>query len=403
MALDHHPVQNSEVYLLNSSHAPSIPPPSPPSPATPCEREMSPPLDDILTITPPEVGESGPSFAQRLSNAVHVLGTEATALSCLTRLYQTDPVARDGFNLAVEAITRFKGDKGKLVISGVGKSGHIAKKLVATMNSLAIHATYLHPTEALHGDLGKVGKHDTILLITFSGKTPELLSLLPHFDSSLPIIVMTSHIRPSTCEIVKHRPDAILLPAPIHESETFSFGVSAPTTSTTVALALGDALAVVISSELHHSVASVFLQNHPGGAIGAAAADKGPSKVADLATRFESIPQVPNGSSTGAHILMSAYQSETGWVRHSDDIIIPPRRIKRLQPCDMDEPATCIKGLLVPSKEWVEIPADIDLPQAVEWIQALQDTSSGYGDDAILAAVLDGEVVGFVEVGELFA
>jgi D-arabinose 5-phosphate isomerase GutQ len=334
---------------------------------------------------------------------VHVLGTEATALSCLSRLYETDPVARGGFNSAVEAISRFKGDKGKLVISGVGKSGHIAKKLVATMNSLKIHATYLHPTEALHGDLGKVGKHDTILLITFSGKTPELLSLLPHFDLSLPLIVMTSHTHPSTCEIVKHRPDTILLPAPIHKSETDSFGFSAPTTSTTMALALGDALAVVISTELHINVAAVFSQNHPGGAIGQAF--KGPQKISDLAIQLTAIPEVGKNSMTGAHILMSAYLSETGWVRHGEDVVVPPRRIKRMLPLDMDEPAMMIDGLMVPSNEWVPIPAETDLPQAKQWIKSMRRTApsgeSKYSDDAILVIMVDGEVSGVMEIGEL--
>lgn len=334
---------------------------------------------------------------------MHVLGTEATALSCLSRLYETDPVARGGFNSAVEAISRFKGDKGKLVISGVGKSGHIAKKLVATMNSLKIHATYLHPTEALHGDLGKVGKHDTILLITFSGKTPELLSLLPHFDPSLPLIVMTSHTHPSTCEIVKHRPDTILLPAPIHKSETDSFGFSAPTTSTTMALALGDALAVVISTELHINVAAVFSQNHPGGAIGQAF--KGPQKISDLAIQLTAIPEVGKNSMTGAHILMSAYLSETGWVRHGEDVVVPPRRIKRMLPLDMDEPAMMIDGLMVPSNEWVPIPAETDLPQAKQWIKSMRRTApsgeSKYSDDAILVIMVDGEVSGVMEIGEL--
>lgn len=138
----------------------------------------------------------------------------------------------------------------------------------STMNSLKIHAAYLHPTEALHGDPGKVGKHDTILLISYSGKTPELISLLPHFDLSLPLIVMTSHTRPSTCEIFKHRPDSILLPAPVHRTETESFGFSAPTTSTTIALALGDALAIAVSKGLHADVGAVLLRNHPGGVIG---------------------------------------------------------------------------------------------------------------------------------------
>lgn len=404
MALDHRPVQNSEVYLLHSSHASSIPPPSPPSPATPltpCERELLPPLDDLVSITPPETQEKAPSFDQRLSNAVHVLGTEATALSCLTRLYETDPVAREGFNSAVEAITRFEGDKGKLVICGVGKSGHIAKKLVATMNSLKIHATYLHPTEALHGDLGKVGEYDTILLITFSGKTPELLTLIPHFDPSLPLIVLTSHTHPSTCEIVKQRPDTILLPAPIHKSETDSFGVSAPTTSTTMALALGDALAVVISAELHPSVAAVFSKNHPGGAIGEAF--NGPQKVSDLAIVFIGIPEVGR-TCTGAHILMSAYRSESGWIRYGE-ALASPRRIERLHPAHMDESAMKIQGLMVPSTEWITMPANTDLVHAKEWIQNMRRTALGgatkYSDDSILVTIEDDEVSGVLEIGEL--
>jgi D-arabinose 5-phosphate isomerase GutQ len=408
MAMDHHPVQNSEVYLLGSSHAPSVPPPSPPSPPTPCERALSPPLDDLMSMTPPESQQSlhgSPTCSQRLSNAVHVLGTEATALSCLTRLYETDPIAQGGFNSAVEAITRFRGDKGKLVICGVGKSGHIAKKLVATMNSLKIHATFLHPTEALHGDLGKVGKHDTILLITFSGKTPELISLLPHFDASLPLIIMTSHTHPSTCEIIRHRPDTILLPAPIHKSETECFGFNAPTTSTTMALALGDALAVVISNELHINVQAVFSQNHPGGAIGQAI--KKAQKISDVALSLEDIPEIGVGAITGAHIIMSGYRSQSGWVRSGHDIVVAPRRIKRLQPDDMDEPATCIPGLMVPQKDWIEISAETSLLEAKEWVLSMRSSVVGgeskYGDDAILAAISDCKVSGVMEIGELMA
>ncbi|CAL3967686.1 hypothetical protein PZA11_003923 [Diplocarpon coronariae] len=408
MTVDHHPVQNSEVYLLHAPHTPSAPPPSPPSPATPCRRSLSPPLDDLMSMTPPELSLRCPSSCTRLSNAVHVLGTEATALSCLTRLYETEPIARGGFDAAVEAITRFRGDKGKLVISGVGKSGHIAKKLVATMNSLKIHATYLHPTEALHGDLGKVGKHDTILLITFSGKTPELLSLLPHLDATLPLIIMTSHTHPSTCEIIRQRPDAILLPAPIHKSETECFGFNAPTTSTTMALALGDALAVVISNELHINVQAVFSQNHPGGAIGQAISTvpvpptsqnenqtRSPTqKLADLALPLSLIPDVSHAAVTGAHILLAAYKSKSGWVRYGENVVVPPRRIERLAPDDMEEPASCISGLMVSRREWILVPAEMGVQQAREWVVDKDD-----GD--LLATVVEGMVVGILEVGSM--
>jgi D-arabinose 5-phosphate isomerase GutQ len=357
-------------------------------------------MDDLMSMTPFEISDPEPSYNQRLSNAVHVLGTEATALSCLTRLYETDPVARGGFNAAVEAITRFKGDKGKLVISGVGKSGHIAKKLVATMNSLKIHATYLHPTEALHGDLGKVGKHDTILLITFSGKTPELLSLIPHFDSSLPLIVLTSHTHPSTCEIVKRRPDTILLPAPIHRSETDSFGFPAPTTSTTMALAIGDALAVVISNELHIDVAAVFSRYHPGGALGAAA--RAPALTA-RAVRFRDIPDLAGAQVTGVEVLLAGYRSASGWVRQGEERLMSPRSIKRLQPAHMGEAAGEIAGLVVARRKWIAVPAATGVSGAREWIERMRRTALGgeYADDMILVLMDDDEAVGVMEVGDL--
>ncbi|CZT41806.1 related to arabinose 5-phosphate isomerase [Rhynchosporium secalis] len=403
MNLDHQPVQNSEVYLMHKSHNQPVLPPSPHSPSSPCERSLSPPLDDLMSMTPPELSDScSVPFNGRLSNAVHVLGTEATALSCLTRLYETEPVARSGFDLAVEAITRFRGEKGQLVICGIGKSGHIAKKLVATMNSLKIRSTYLHPTEALHGDLGVIGRHDTILLITFSGKTPELLELLPHFDEKLPLIIMTSHTHPSTCEIIKRRPDGILLPAPIHKSETDSFGFNAPTTSTTVALALGDALAVVISNELHLNVQAVFSHNHPGGAIGQAVQE--PKKISDLTILFETIPEIDYRKTTGAHVLMAAYKSPSGWVRLGDDMVLPPRRISGLQSDDLDELATCISGLMVPSKEWIQVEGDTSISSAQEWVRSRRSSGERkLSDDVVLAMMVEGEVAGVIEVGTLMA
>jgi D-arabinose 5-phosphate isomerase GutQ len=276
MAMDRQPIQNSEVYLLGANlqvHARAHPPQTPPPASqTPCETYgTSSTPENAMPGTPPILPDLTSRSDKRLATAVHVLGTEATALSHLTRLYTTDPVAREGFHQAVEIATYCMEHRGKIVICGVGKSGCVSKKLVATMNSLGIAAIFLHPTDALHGDLGKIADRDIILLISFSGRTPELLQLLPHFSSSLPLLVVTSHTRPDACAIFNQRPDAILLPAPIHESESISFGVPTPTTSTTVALALGDALAIAVSDEIHLSVAEVFLKHHPGGAIGQAA------------------------------------------------------------------------------------------------------------------------------------
>lgn len=396
MALDH-PIQNSEVYLLAAPHPSSMPPPSPPSPATPCE-ELSASIGDLASITPPEPDETCANTNTRLSNAVHVLSTEAASLSQLTMLYETDPIARAGFNLAVETITRYGGRKGKLIVCGVGKSGHISNKLVATLTSLKIPAVFLHPTEALHGDLGTVDEHDTILFISNSGKTGELLALLPHFDPSLPTIIMTSHTHPSNCEIINQRPGTILLPAPLHISETEAFGVNAPTISTTMALALGDALAIAVSRELHSDIQSVFHKNHPGGAIGAAIA----KKLSDIAISLIDMPEITS-TLTASQVVLSAYHSSTGWVRQGGDIIISPRRIKNLSAMEMEEPATCVPGLMVPKSEWICVSADLDLAEAVEWVKNMRASvgEAKFSDDAILVTMDEGEACGVLEIGEL--
>ena len=123
---------------------------------------LSPPLSPLVSeripqspITPPST-DTDPQDDAALASAVHVLSTEATALSCLARLYQTDPEARTGFVDAVAAICKSCSHGGKLVVSGVGKSGKIGEKLVSTLNSLGVLSVFLHPVEALHGDLGVI-------------------------------------------------------------------------------------------------------------------------------------------------------------------------------------------------------------------------------------------------------
>jgi D-arabinose 5-phosphate isomerase GutQ len=115
-------------------------------------------------------------------------------------------------------------------------------------------------------------QNDAIMFISYSGKTGELMALLDHIPTHTPIIAVTSHTHPSNCPLLSERPDAILLPAPIHELEEVSFGVCAPTTSTTVTIAVGDMLALTIAEAMHQEeTKSVFKKNHPGGAIGAKA------------------------------------------------------------------------------------------------------------------------------------
>lgn len=108
------------------------------------------------------------------------------------------------------------------------------------------------------------------MFISYSGKTAELMALLDHIPSDTPILAITSHTKPSECPLLRSRPRSILLPAPIHELEEVSFGVCAPTTSTTVTIAVGDMLALTLAEALHQDdTKTVFRRNHPGGAIGA--------------------------------------------------------------------------------------------------------------------------------------
>ncbi|KAI1749517.1 SIS domain-containing protein [Xylaria castorea] len=410
--VEHHPVHNSEVYLLGLAPRPSVPPPSPPSPLTPTDAGSSTPIEH-LCLDSASISEDAEEVSERakrrVTGAIHVLNTEATALRSLTQLYKTDATAAEGFDAAVDAIVRQCGEKGKLVVTGVGKSGHIGKKLVATFNSLGLPSTFLHPTEALHGDLGQVGRRDAVLFITFSGKTAELLALLPHVDPALPVVVLTAHARPQDCELIRRRPGAILLPAPIHESETVSFGISAPTTSTTVALALGDALAVVVSQELHASVSSVFARNHPGGAIGAAfRKQQPPGTMRELAVPIAEVLSVPGEAAdlSGADVLKAGYESPSGWVGVGDALACPAR-IRRLDTSLMARRLADLSDLLVPRSEWISIGADTRISQAARWIKdplLAPDYGEAFcGEDSILAVVdSDGDVIGVLEAGELF-
>ncbi|KAH6840628.1 hypothetical protein B0I37DRAFT_219437 [Chaetomium sp. MPI-CAGE-AT-0009] len=438
-------VQNSEVYVLRQ--VPPFPPLSPPSPITPAEDFDDAPID-ARSLKQPDIAVCGKRLAieERLSRAVHVIATETAALQNLTHLYSSDRCARDGFTRAVDTIIGRHGNGGKLVVIGVGKSGHIAKKLVATFNSFAITAVFLHPTEALHGDLGQISRYDTLLMITFSGKTPELLTLLPHLDMSLPLILLTSHTRPETCDLIRHRPDTILLPAPVHESETASFGVAAPTTSTTVALTVGDALAVVVSRELFPSVASVFSRNHPGGAIGAAfwkqqqqqspATQPPPTPrqqqqqpppqltvnpaptIRTLMVPLHTIPTLqpqsplttttsPPTPLTGLDVLRAGYASPSGWVwvtppptsssstnnASRDGGVVSPRRIRRMDNADLaralddDDKA----GLVTPRGAFVSIAADTSVQAAVEWVRGLRAAGAGGEGEGEGENAVDGE------------
>ncbi len=161
----------------------------------------------------------------------------------------------------VNAINLIMESKGRVVVTGMGKSGHIARKISATMASTGTPAIFLHPGEAIHGDLGMVTGDDVVLAISKSGETREVLNMLPSLKriGAKVIAIVGEH----NSTLAKN--SDVILDASV-EKEACPLGL-APTTSTTVALALGDALAVDLLS-CHHFTKDQFAIFHPGGSLG---------------------------------------------------------------------------------------------------------------------------------------
>lgn len=163
----------------------------------------------------------------------------------------------DKFQKAVELAFECKG---KLIITGVGKSGHIAAKIAATLASTGTPSFFLHPTEALHGDLGMISTSDTVVAISFSGESSELLAILPHIKRrGIKIIGMAK-----SGSSLHHLSDEFMSLDIIKEACPLG---AAPTVSTTLTLALGDALAVCLM-KLRNFQKEDFAMFHPGGSLG---------------------------------------------------------------------------------------------------------------------------------------
>jgi arabinose-5-phosphate isomerase len=151
--------------------------------------------------------------------------------------------------------------KGKLIVTGVGKSGLIGSKIAATLASTGTPSFFIHPTEALHGDLGMITKDDSVLAISYSGESEELIKILPHIKRfEVPLIAMTGR-KDST---LARYADVVLN---IHvDKEACPLNV-APTSSTTLTLAMGDALAVCLMKKRNFTKEQ-FASFHPGGSLG---------------------------------------------------------------------------------------------------------------------------------------
>lgn len=204
------------------------------------------------TIAAPATASRGVDSKRALALGRDVLATEAAAITALA--------ARLGTPFLAAARTLFE-CRGRVVVTGIGKSGHIARKIAATLASTGTPAFFVHAAEAMHGDLGMIAAEDVVLLLSNSGETDELVSLLPHLKrQGARLIALTGNEQSSLAQAADVHLDASV------DVEACPLGL-APTASTTAALALGDALALALLDARGFSVED-FARSHPGGSLG---------------------------------------------------------------------------------------------------------------------------------------
>ncbi len=206
-----------------------------------------------------------------LDTARRVIRIEAQALE------QLNASLDESFSRAVDLILKAKG---RVIVSGMGKSGHIARKIAATLASTGTPAHFVHPAEASHGDLGMMGQGDVVIMLSNSGETPELADVIAHTRRfNIPMIGVASRAEST---LLRQSDVALVLP---RAEEACGTGV-VPTSSTTMTLALGDALAVALM-EHRDFTPEHFRTFHPGGKLGAQL-----SRVADLMHTGDAVPLV---------------------------------------------------------------------------------------------------------------
>ena len=208
-----------------------------------------------------------------LELARRVLVIEAEAISAL--LDRLDTQFLDAVNLILAC-------RGRVVVSGIGKSGHIARKIASTMASTGTPAFFVHPAEASHGDLGMIQRDDVFVALSYSGESSELLTIIPVIKrEGAKLVAITGHESSTLARQADIHLDARVA------QEACPLNL-APTASTTAALALGDALAIALLDARGFSEKD-FAGKHPGGALGRRLL----TRVSDVMRTGEGIPQVP--------------------------------------------------------------------------------------------------------------
>ena len=198
----------------------------------------------------------GDGADELIAAATRTLGIESAAIASLSAAISTSLKVE-----FIDAVLTIQRTKGRVITTGMGKSGHIAKKIAATFASTGTPSHFVHPGEASHGDLGMIAEGDTVIAISNSGEATELADTLTHCRRfSIPLIAITSK---PTSTLAQNSDIVLLLPG---APEACPFGM-APTTSTTLTLALGDALAVALMQSRGFTKQNYGVL-HPGGKLG---------------------------------------------------------------------------------------------------------------------------------------
>jgi arabinose-5-phosphate isomerase len=206
-------------------------------------------------------GGKGDDVAGAEASELAAIGARAVALEC-EGLKALEAALRDGLGKSFAAVVRLIHDlAGRVILTGMGKSGHVARKVAATLASTGTPAFFVHPAEASHGDLGMIQRGDAVIMISNSGETPELAAIIDYVKKRrIPLIAMTAREKSA---LARHADHLLLLPA---SREACPIGL-APTTSTTMQMALGDALAATLL-QLRGFTEEQFRDFHPGGNLG---------------------------------------------------------------------------------------------------------------------------------------
>ncbi|MCC6597805.1 MAG: KpsF/GutQ family sugar-phosphate isomerase [Alphaproteobacteria bacterium] len=324
-----------------------------------------------------ETSESVDRQAQDITKAREVLQAEIAGLSALCEAID----AR--FSAAVDFIHKMKssGGYGRLIVAGIGKSGHVSRKIAATLASTGTPAYFVHPGEASHGDMGMITEHDIVLMLSNSGENSELSDLI-HYTRryGIPLIAVTSNPQSA---LAKHADLCLPLPkAP----EACPNGM-APTTSTTMMLALGDALAVALLARmgLTPEQYKVF---HPGGKLG-----RKLMKVSELMIGFENLPLVEDSALMDRALLVLS-EKNMGSVLVVDDAgtlrgIVTDGDLKRhMAPDLLQRPVTAV---MTANPKSIAVEA-----LAVEAVSAMTKISGHYLGSLV---VMDGpKLVGMIRL-----